>query len=221
MSRRSASAAYRQIARWTGKCGDAASALNLYNEPLPDEERTLGPDHPTTGTTRHEVAYQTAEWGRVRNAAPVQGSWGRSVPASIRSLVVSSEERQPRRCHRHCGQLGGAVEQPLTIHLVVKRRDHQRLECAERPAASSGGCRRRRGSRPAPPRASLARPVCSTGCSVTCQVRAERVRPRPRPAPANVDCVVDRGERSSSRTLSPKSAAVTGGSTLRPPEWSA
>jgi Tetratricopeptide repeat len=39
------------IAYWTGEAGDAAGALRLFSELLPDWERVLGPDHPDTLTT--------------------------------------------------------------------------------------------------------------------------------------------------------------------------
>ena len=43
------------IAVWTGQSGDAAGALRLFQELLPDQERVLGADHPDTlrprGTT--------------------------------------------------------------------------------------------------------------------------------------------------------------------------
>lgn len=51
------------IARWTGQAGDAAGALRLSRELLPDQVRVLGPDHPHTLTTRHEIAYWTGEVG--------------------------------------------------------------------------------------------------------------------------------------------------------------
>ena len=44
------------IAAWTGRGGDAAGALRLFRELLPDRERVLGPDHPDTLTTRNNMA---------------------------------------------------------------------------------------------------------------------------------------------------------------------
>jgi hypothetical protein len=37
------------FAAWTGFCGDAAAAVQLFRELLPDHERVLGSDHPTQG----------------------------------------------------------------------------------------------------------------------------------------------------------------------------
>jgi hypothetical protein len=36
------------IALWTGQTGDAAEALSLFQDLLPDQERVLGQDHPDT-----------------------------------------------------------------------------------------------------------------------------------------------------------------------------
>ena len=47
------------IASWTGECGDAAGALRLFQELLPDRVRVLGPGHPDTLTTRGNIAYWT------------------------------------------------------------------------------------------------------------------------------------------------------------------
>ena len=51
------------IAYWTGECGDAAGALRLLRDLLPDQERVLGPDHPDTLRTRSNIAYWTRECG--------------------------------------------------------------------------------------------------------------------------------------------------------------
>ena len=43
-------------------------ALRLHVELLPDRERVLGPDHPDTLTTRHNVAYWTGVRGNIAEA---------------------------------------------------------------------------------------------------------------------------------------------------------
>ncbi|HSV65487.1 MAG TPA: tetratricopeptide repeat protein [Mycobacteriales bacterium] len=45
------------IAFWTGETGDAAEALRLFRELLPDLQRVLGPNHPDTLATQKAVAY--------------------------------------------------------------------------------------------------------------------------------------------------------------------
>jgi Tetratricopeptide repeat len=56
-------AARRKIAYWTGLYGDAAGALRLFRELLPDQQRVLGPDHPGILTTRSNIARWTGECG--------------------------------------------------------------------------------------------------------------------------------------------------------------
>jgi hypothetical protein len=36
------------IAHWTGRSGNAAEALRLFRELLPELDRVLGPNHPNT-----------------------------------------------------------------------------------------------------------------------------------------------------------------------------
>jgi hypothetical protein len=43
--------------------GDAAGACDQLAALLPAEERVLGPEHPDTLTTRHELAYWTGKAG--------------------------------------------------------------------------------------------------------------------------------------------------------------
>jgi hypothetical protein len=56
------------IARLTGWCGDAATALGLTTALLPDQERVLGPDHADTLTTKSNIAVWTAECGDAATA---------------------------------------------------------------------------------------------------------------------------------------------------------
>ena len=51
------------IAGWTAQGGDAAAALQLSRELLPDLVRVLGPNHPYTLTTGSNVADWTARPG--------------------------------------------------------------------------------------------------------------------------------------------------------------
>ena len=63
------------IAAWTGQCGDAAEALRLSQELLPDQVRVLGPGHPDTLTTRGNIAGWTGQCGDAAGgAAPVPRS---------------------------------------------------------------------------------------------------------------------------------------------------
>ena len=57
-----------KIAFWTGKCGDAAGALRIAEELLPDMARVVGPGHPATLTTRANIAAWTGECGDAAGA---------------------------------------------------------------------------------------------------------------------------------------------------------
>jgi tetratricopeptide (TPR) repeat protein len=56
------------ISGWTGQSGDAASALHLAQELLPELECVSGPDHPDSLTTRSNIAYWTGESGDAATA---------------------------------------------------------------------------------------------------------------------------------------------------------
>ncbi len=56
------------IAHWTGECGDAAGALRLSQELLPDLVRMLGPGHPDTLATRGNIARWTGQCGDAAGA---------------------------------------------------------------------------------------------------------------------------------------------------------
>ena len=56
------------IASWTGRHGDTAGALRLFQELLPDLIRVLGPDHPHVLTTRGNIASWMAEHGDAAGA---------------------------------------------------------------------------------------------------------------------------------------------------------
>ncbi|MFJ9683536.1 tetratricopeptide repeat protein [Streptomyces sp. NPDC101194] len=62
-------ARHEAFARWRGQAGDAAGAATAYAELLADRERLLGPDHPETLTTRHELAYWQGQAGDASGAA--------------------------------------------------------------------------------------------------------------------------------------------------------
>ena len=47
------------VARWRGECGDAAGALQLFRELLPDMARGAGPGPPHVLTTRANIAAWT------------------------------------------------------------------------------------------------------------------------------------------------------------------
>ena len=98
------------IAHWTGQCGDAAGALRLSRELLPDQERVLGPDHPDTLATRGNIAPgpASAVTRRARCACP-----GSCCPTwsgcSARTTPTPSPPGQHRALDRRCGDAAGAL----------------------------------------------------------------------------------------------------------------
>ena len=50
-------------ARWTGEAGDPVAARDQYAALLPVRERVIGPDHPATLRTRHDLAHLTGQAG--------------------------------------------------------------------------------------------------------------------------------------------------------------
>jgi hypothetical protein len=71
------------IARWTGQCGDAAAALRLCRELLPDVVRVTGPDHPNVLDTRANIARWTGQCG---DAAAALRLLRELLPAQVRVL---------------------------------------------------------------------------------------------------------------------------------------
>ena len=49
------------LARWTGRAGDAAAARDQYAALLPIRERVSGAEHPETQHVREELGYWTNE----------------------------------------------------------------------------------------------------------------------------------------------------------------
>lgn len=58
------------LAHWQGEAGDAAGAVEAFEELLTDRTRVLGPDHPSTLITRDNVAYWRQRAGLADDAAP-------------------------------------------------------------------------------------------------------------------------------------------------------
>ncbi|SFO57817.1 hypothetical protein SAMN05660359_04460, partial [Geodermatophilus obscurus] len=61
------------IAVWTGEVGDAAGALRLFEQLLPDLVRVLGPDHPAVLGTRDNTALYTGRSGDERQGNSFHG----------------------------------------------------------------------------------------------------------------------------------------------------
>ena len=118
------------IAYWTGQCGDAAGALRLSRELLPDRERVLGPDHPDTLMTRSNIAYWTGQCGDAAEALrlfqellPDHGAGARPGPPR--------HPRHPEQ-HRVLGKAAGRERR------IVKGWEPGRLRDGPRQAAGSG-----------------------------------------------------------------------------------
>jgi hypothetical protein len=77
------SAARGSIARWTGEHGDAATALQLSQELLPDRIRILRPDHPDVLISRGYLAAWTGWRG---DAAGALQRFQELLPDQIRIL---------------------------------------------------------------------------------------------------------------------------------------
>jgi hypothetical protein len=99
------------IASWTGHCGDAAGALRLFRELLPDQERVLGPDHRETLATRGNIATWTGHYGDLAGALRL---FHELLPDQERVLGLSHPDTLTTRGNiatwtGDCGDAAGAL----------------------------------------------------------------------------------------------------------------
>ena len=97
------------IGYWTGRCGDAAQAVRLFTELLPDLVRVLGPSHPDTLATRSNIATWTGECG---DAAEALRLYAELLPDQVRVLGPGHRETLSTRSNiaTWTGECGDAAE---------------------------------------------------------------------------------------------------------------
>ena len=94
--------ARHDLARWTGRAGDAAGARDQFASLLPVRERVLGPEHPETLTTRYDLAFWTGEAG---DAAGARNQFAALLPIDER--VLGPEHRDTLRARGELAEWTG------------------------------------------------------------------------------------------------------------------
>jgi hypothetical protein len=118
------------VASWTGRCGDAAGALRLLRELLPDQERVLGTDHQETLATRGNIATWTGRCGDLADALRL---FRELLPDHERVLGASHPDTLTTRNYiatwtGHCGDAASALRlfrELLPDQERVLGRDHR------------------------------------------------------------------------------------------------
>jgi hypothetical protein len=130
-------AARRELARWTGMAGDAASARDDLAALLPVTERVQGPEHPDTLAVRRELARWTGEAGDAAGARDqCVGLW----PVTERvlggeHLDALAARRELARWTWVAGDEAGAGDRWATLLPVLEQvlgRDHSAVEMTRR-----------------------------------------------------------------------------------------
>ena len=122
---RSPSLSRGSIAAWTGETGDAAAALRLFQDLLPDQERVLGRDHPDTLMTRNNIAVWTGETGDARGGVA-------AVPGPAAGPGAGAGPRPPRHAHD--------PQQHRGLDRRDGRRARRRCGCSRPCCRTGSGC---------------------------------------------------------------------------------
>ncbi|MGH3196168.1 MAG: tetratricopeptide repeat protein, partial [Streptosporangiaceae bacterium] len=111
------------IAGWTGFSSDAAGALSLYRELLPDMVRVLGPDNVNTLIIRRNIAGWTRECG---DAAGALSLYRELLPDQVR--VLGPDHPNTVATQNNIAYLAGPVLPPTGSERGAVCREHSRHE---------------------------------------------------------------------------------------------
>ena len=111
------------LARWTGRAGDAAGARDQFAALLPVRERVSGPEHPDTLTDRANLAYWT---GRAGDAAGARDRYAALLPIVERVLGAEhpftlTGRGNLARWTGEAGDAAGARDQFAALLPVIER----------------------------------------------------------------------------------------------------
>ena len=140
------------LARWTGRTGQAAGARDQFAALLPVLERVLGGEHPDTLTTRTRLAYWA---GRAGDAAGARDQFAALVPVAERILGPEYQETLTARASlaRFTGEAGDAAGARDQVAALLPVRERVLGEEHPDTLATRGNLARwtgRPGIRPAP-----------------------------------------------------------------------